>query len=114
LRRLTVIRRIFHTIFSFWLAALLLFGVAPKEAVHACAGHQDTVHRRGLHEPVMETAHHHCSFLSFQLMPFAGPAALPVPRETPLPGHESFLPVQNERPAQRTIALRELRGPPAA
>jgi hypothetical protein len=108
-----LIRRVLHIVFSLWLVSLLLFGVTPKEAMHACAHHQDTVHRHDVQGPVLETAHHHCSFLSFQLMPFAPPFSLPALRPMLLPEHGSFVPDQDERAAQQAIALREGRGPPA-
>jgi hypothetical protein len=112
-RHQTVIRRILHTIFSLWLATLLLFGVTPKEAMHACSGHQDTVHRHDTHGPSLETAHHHCSFLGFQLMPFAAPPVLRVPVPHSAPEYVSFPAVQDVRAALQRIEMREGRGPPA-
>ena len=107
-----VIRRILHTIFSLWLAALLLFGVTPKEAMHACGTHKDTVHRHDVGGPVAESQHHHCSFLGFHLMPFSGPSELRIPLATCLPMPLSAMPAPDERAAQQAIALREGRGPP--
>jgi hypothetical protein len=61
----------------------------------------------------MDAAHHHCSFLSFELMPFSGPVALPTLLPPLATVYVSFLTVQDERAAQQAIALREGRGPPA-
>ena len=47
---------------------LLLFGGAPKEAIHLFADHKDTVHT--VHkdgELSFESEHHHCDFLDYAL-----------------------------------------------
>lgn len=93
---------------------LLLFGVTPKEAMHAFAVHTDTEHQHNVQGPVIDSEHHHCSFLRFQIMPFAAPFTLPLLLEAKLPEHLSFPQLQDERAVQQAVALRESRGPPIA
>jgi hypothetical protein len=106
------LRKFLHIICSLWLSSLLLFGGTPKELLHTLAAHRDTVHRHGRYEIVIETMHHHCSFLGCQLMPFSTPLATPVILRAPLPGYISYMPVQDLRALQQIVALREGRGPP--
>lgn len=109
-----MLRRLFHILCSLWLAMLLVFGGTPMEAIHELASHHDTEHRhdRDTHGPVIDKAHHHCSFLGFELMPFDAPAPLPLLRPLPAPEYPVFTARQDERAAQQETALRESRGPP--
>jgi hypothetical protein len=74
------LKRIFHTVLSLSLSLLLLFGGTAKEFIHLFTEHQDTVHHHiegdGL---VIESQHHHCSFLSDSLPAFLNHSSeLPV------------------------------------
>lgn len=65
-------RKIAHIGFSVWLAMLLLLGTTPKEFIHLFVSHKDTVHKECYSSGFSyEKPHHHCSFLNFNLMPFA-------------------------------------------
>jgi hypothetical protein len=108
-----MLRRIFHTICSLWLAMLLLFGSSPMEAIHAFADHHDTVHHHDNRGPVIDQQHHHCSFLGFQLMPFDTPPQLPLLRPAPALEYPVFAARQDERATQQEVALRDSRGPPS-
>ena len=104
--------RILHIICSLWLATLLLFGTTPAEAIHAFAHHRDTIHQQDSNGPIIDTQHHHCQFLSFQLMPFEEPPALYLRQPSDMIAYVVFLHVQDERATQQAVALREGRGPP--
>lgn len=94
---------------------LLLFGSSPMEAIHALADHCDTVHSvHDVHAPVLDAAHHHCSYLDLELMPFDAPPQLPLLRRAPAPEYPVFAERQDERATQQEVALRESRGPPAS
>lgn len=94
---------------------LLLFGSSPMEAIHALADHCDTVHHvHDTHGPVLDEAHHHCSFLSQELMPFDAPPQWPLMQFAPAPEYPVFSERQDERATQQEVALRDSRGPPAA
>ena len=66
-----MIKKTAHIAFSVWLSLLLLFGSTPKEFIHNFANHADTIDSRISKGLVIDKVHHHCSFLSFNLMPFA-------------------------------------------
>ncbi len=106
------LQKFLHIICSFWLASLLLFGAAPKEILHEFARHHDTVHKHDVDGPVMDAGHHHCSFVGFELMPFAAPPTIPFGLRVSLPQYVSFFLVQDTRALQQLVALREGRGPP--
>ncbi len=105
-------RRILHIVCSLWLAASLVYGITPKDLVHAFAPHADTVHRQDHPGPVAEAAHHHCGFLSLELMPFDAPYELPVVFSPKLPAQLAFPQPADERAAHTHHALAEGRGPP--
>jgi hypothetical protein len=108
-----MLARILHIACSLWLAALLLFGSTPASAIHQLARHHDTVHHHSDRGLLVETQHHHCQFLSFELMPFDGPRPLPAIAALPLRPRHHFIPAPDERASQQATALREGRGPPA-
>jgi hypothetical protein len=64
-------KKITHIALSVWLAILLLFGGTAKEFIHLFTDHTDTVcthsHNSGF---VIESEHHHCSFLGDSLPAF--------------------------------------------
>ncbi|HEY1030651.1 MAG TPA: hypothetical protein VGD89_02685 [Flavipsychrobacter sp.] len=64
-------KKITHIALSLWLAILLLFGGTAKEFIHLFTDHTDTVHTH-IHESgfVIESEHHHCSFLGDTLPAF--------------------------------------------
>lgn len=107
-----MLARVLHILCSLWLAALLLFGSTPASAIHTLARHHDTVHHCDGHRAVLSGPHHHCQFLSFELMPFDAPTPLPVRFGQPAQLPQYFLPAPNERASQQAAALREGRGPP--
>lgn len=75
-----MIRRLLHIVVTTYLAVLLLFGTTSKEFVHLYTHHEDTVHTHqcvNKNEAHLDHAHHHCSFLSFTLEPFANDFQLP-------------------------------------
>lgn len=96
------------------LALLLWFGATPKEFFHQFASHQDTQDCRQPREGIsFEQPHHHCDFLSFQLLPVA--IALPLQW---LPGLlPSSYPRWKETPVasffSQPVLGRPQRGPPA-
>jgi len=70
-----LLQRIAHIILSVWLSIILLFGSTSKEFVHLFSGHEDTVHCTNVKDGlVIESLHHHCTFLSFCLTAFLNDA----------------------------------------
>ncbi|PZF74419.1 hypothetical protein DN068_02235 [Taibaiella soli] len=81
------------------------------EFVHSFAHHQDTVDHKHPHGLAFENKHHHCDFLSFQLMPFDG--AIHIPRISFIA--PVFITQQDAVQVhfvQRKIVRTSLRGPP--
>lgn len=76
-----IVRQCCRSFFAVWMALLLLFGTTTKDWLHEFANHVDTA---DCHRPVqgliLEKEHHHCSFLTDMLLPFAAPAALQMPQ----------------------------------
>lgn len=67
----TLIKRIIHIVLSASLAVLLVFGTTAKEFLHLFTDHTDTVHVHCAHDGlVIDTEHHHCSFLTYSLSSF--------------------------------------------
>jgi hypothetical protein len=109
-----LLKRILHTVLSLWLAALLVFGGAPKEFIHLFADHKDTTHCNGRHIDglVIEDQHHHCSFLSFTLAPFVNDVQVFhfVTEKASFP-RQTADPIQHL--ASREVIAALLRGPPS-
>ncbi|XZF16427.1 hypothetical protein ACTHGU_09820 [Chitinophagaceae bacterium MMS25-I14] len=92
---------------------ILLFGTTPMEYVHTFTHHKDTVHHAHQHGLSFENKHHHCDFLSFQLLPFDNDIYIP---------HFYYIPAEycSTHAAlvlsfvQRSIVRTSLRGPPTA
>jgi hypothetical protein len=100
-----------HIVFSVWLSILLLFGATPKEFIHNFANHKDTVDINIAKGLVLDKVHHHCSFISFNLMPFEDgfqPAFIPL-TTTVFSVHQYALPISF---IPRSINAVTLRGPP--
>jgi hypothetical protein len=92
---------------------MLLFGVTPKEALHAFAAHKDTIHRHDVSGLSIEKVHHHCQFLGFILDAFSDDIAIPY---LTLSTNE-FVRASNAAEVttvQRQIVATSLRGPPVA
>jgi hypothetical protein len=67
-----LVRKLVHIVFSAWLSLLLLLGSTPKEFIHGFANHKDTIDSRSPSKGLtFGNKHHHCAFLSFNLLPFA-------------------------------------------
>lgn len=108
-----LIRQVFHSVFSFVLALLLVFGSASKEYIHLFTNHEDTVHTHDVHDGLsFESEHHHCDFLSFALPPFVNDVStFHLKPYTEYDAKVSAEPVVHLVP--RTVASSLLRGPPA-
>lgn len=113
-----MLRKLIQSTGAIFLSLLLLLGSYSKEALHTFAAHHDTEHDYTHHcphgESHIEPPHHHCSFLSFVLMPFMADAVWPA---APLISQEHY---QSDYP-QWTSAVMSIphsglwdRGPPAA
>lgn len=112
--KISLLKRIVHSILSIWLALLLLFGGTAKEFVHLFAGHEDTVHHYHEHGGlVWENEHHHCTFLSFSLASFVNDVSFPV---VDIAEQAAYF-LHDTRFAatifDNSIAARCLRGPPS-
>ncbi|MCB0699530.1 MAG: hypothetical protein H6551_06880 [Chitinophagales bacterium] len=109
-----MIRQILHSVLSFVLAVLLIFGSASKEFIHLFASHEDTVHIHDAHDGLsFENEHHHCTFLSFALPPFlndVGTFTLKQPQEY----NTNTTAVRVVHLIPRTVTSSFLRGPPVA
>lgn len=96
------------------MSLLLVFGSTSKEYLHLFADHQDTVHVHSDHDGLsFESEHHHCTFLSFTLTPFAHDAVTYRIQEA----KESFLLHQSVAVVHlvpRSVPSSRLRGPPVA
>ena len=106
-------KKLAHIVFSVWLSVLLLFGSTPKEFIHNFADHTDTVDTRIAKGLVADKVHHHCSFISFNLMPFEDgfqPALIPL-TTTIYYSHTVSLPTTF---LPRSIKATTQRGPPQA
>ena len=108
-----MLRRFLHIAFSLWLAIILLFGVTPKEILHACANHRDTIHKHDVKGATFEKEHHHCQFLGFTLDVFSNDIVLPyisLWQSTYVKPSD----VISVLTVQRQIIATALRGPPTA
>lgn len=86
------------------------------DAIHSFAHHKDTVHNpvsAGAKEFSVSEAHHHCAFLSFQLMPFAAPPHLPFYGRVPAKVFAVYSEAVAAKCACYFIPRAGLRGPPA-
>jgi hypothetical protein len=110
----TLIKKAAHIIFSAWLSLLLLFGTTPKEFIHNFASHTDTI---DAHLPakgfVADVQHHHCSFISFHLLPFENGTHLPSVQFTKKI-FCTYTTTLRSQYIQHSLAALTLRGPPTA
>lgn len=112
-----MLKKTVHIVVVSCLSLLLLFGASAKEFVHLFAHHEDTVHNLEHVCPPGEThleqEHHHCSFLSFLLEPFANDASIPCIYFIPSIEFVNKHSVVHAKFIPRNLDQIALRGPPA-
>lgn len=107
-------KRILHSILSFVLAVLLIFGSTAKEYIHLFADHTDTTHdvceKRQKGENV-EQEHHHCKFLTYSVTPYINDVQvvdIPTPTSAFYIAYGSAV----SSLTHRTVSEPQQRGPP--
>jgi hypothetical protein len=103
-------RKLIHTIFSAFLALLLMISAVAPDWIHQFSGHKDTHHERidGLQ---FEQQHHHCAFLSFVPSLYVQHTVLEI--RLTLPVYVSnYLSIATQCLAENIRVSEHLRGPP--
>ena len=103
-------RKLIHTIFSAFLALLLMISAVAPDWIHQFSGHKDTHHERidGLQ---FEQQHHHCTFLSFVPSLYVQHTVLEIRLTTPL-CVSNCLSIATQCLAENIRVSEHLRGPP--
>ena len=109
-----IARHCCRSFFAVWTALLLLFGTTSKDWIHEFANHQDTADcYRKIEGLIIEKEHHHCSFLTDVLLPFAAPAPVQLPQPFVEKGYV-LRPFLMESADGRQPVSSTSRGPPSA
>ena len=103
-------RKLIHTIFSAFLALLLMISAVAPDWIHQFAGHKDT-HRERIDGLQFEQQHHHCAFLSFVPSLYVQHSVLEIRLTTPL-FVSNYLSIATQCLAENIRVSEHLRGPP--
>lgn len=103
-------RKLIHTIFSVFLALLLMISAVAPDWIHQFAGHKDTYHER-IEGMQFEQQHHHCTFLNFVPSLYVQHTLLEIRHTTPL-YLSNYLSIATQCLTENILVSKQLRGPP--